>query len=693
MLSCPSCGEENQGDHQFCVSCGARLPSGGSGVDRYRLEGVLGRGASSVVYRATDTATGNTVAVKALNPELVTRPGQRERLREEARILGGLSHPNIVAVVDFIASAEAVWLVTEFVEGTSLRNVLINAGRLEPEQALFIFTGLLDGLAYAHARGLVHGDLKPENVLVQASGTAKLVDFGQAVPAGHATVGGTANYMSPEAVRGESITPAADLYSVGAVLYEALTGGPPFLAASEQAVLRMHLTETPAPIGDVPEAIRSLVASMLEKDPARRPPSAAAALSSLETAVRDAFGSEWRRRAGVAALVQTAASRASTIPSSPPPVPAPTGPEPLPLAQRPDHGSELPTQTRRRHRLLAPIAAVLAVVAAAGLVVGLLAANSGAKQNGAAGGPSSQTPTLASSGVPTSASVPRPGLKSAPARSTGPRSTPAPSPSATSASTPSVTPKPKHTRTSASPSASPSSSEAGSPMVISQNTELTADVSCSNLTIEPGVTLTTNGYNIYCSGTVDNEGTIVTGSSAAQNFPLSYGGSGGGSTDLGGPAAAGFSTQSPGGAPCSTSGCTAGNGSSPPLPTISAGVISTWYQAGMNQYLAGAGGGSSPVAQGGSGANGLFIEASDIIAGAIDCAGGDGQNQPGQSSAGGGGGGVVILAYVSSLTPGNYAVDGGYTTTADGTHHEFGGNGAVVADQFSSLPVSVSTGF
>jgi hypothetical protein len=229
-------------------------------------------------------------------------------------------------------------------------------------------------------------------------------------------------------------------------------------------------------------------------------------------------------------------------------------------------------------------------------------------------------------------------------------------------------------------------------MVISQNTELTADVSCSNLTIEPGVTLTTNGYNIYCTGTVDNEGTIVTGSSAAQNFPLSYGGSGGGSTDLGGPAAAGFSTQNPGGAPCSTSGCTAGNGSSPALPSISAGVISTWYQAGMNQYLAGAGGGSSPVAQGGSGANGLFIEASDIIAGAIDCAGGDGQNQPGQSSAGGGGGGVVILAYVSSLTPGNYAFDGGYTTTADGTNHEFGGNGAVVADRFSSLPISVDKG-
>ncbi len=263
---------------------------------------------------------------------------------------------------------------------------------------------------------------------------------------------------------------------------------------------------------------------------------------------------------------------------------------------------------------------------------------------------------------------------------------------ASAASAAPAVPKPQHTasaKPSPSPSPSRTSGAAGSPLVIRQDTALTADVFCSNLTIEPGVTLTTDGYNIYCSGTVDNEGTIVTGASAAQNFPLSYGGSGGGSTDLGGPAAAGFSTQSPGGAPCSTSGCTAGNGSSPASPSLSLSVIRAWYQAGMNRYLAGAGGGSSPVAQGGSGANGLFIQASDIIVGSIECAGGAGQNQPAQSSAGGGGGGVVILAYVSSLTPGDYACDGGYTTTADGTHHEFGGNGAVIAYKSASLPISV----
>ncbi len=241
------------------------------------------------------------------------------------------------------------------------------------------------------------------------------------------------------------------------------------------------------------------------------------------------------------------------------------------------------------------------------------------------------------------------------------------------------------------PTASPSPTPSGSALVISRDTTLSSDISCSNLTIDPGVTLTTNGYNIYCSGTVDNQGTIITGPSAPRNFPLSYGGSGGGSTDLGGPAATGFSTRSAGGTSCSTSGCTAADGSSPVLPGLTSGELESWYLAGMNQYLAGAGGGSSPVVQGGAGANGLFIEANRIIAGTIISAGGDGQNQPGQSSAGSGGGGVVILAYLSSLTPGSYNFSGGYTTTADGTHHEFGGTGAVVARQFASLPITIGT--
>ncbi len=276
---------------------------------------------------------------------------------------------------------------------------------------------------------------------------------------------------------------------------------------------------------------------------------------------------------------------------------------------------------------------------------------------------------------------------------------------ATSASAPASTasPKPRHTPAAKpSPKRSRAPGGAGSTLVIRHDTELTADVFCSNLTIEPGVTLTTDGYNIYCSGTVDNDGTIVTGSSTAQDFPRSYGGSGAGSaygpsgvqpeatSVLGLSAGAGFSTRSLGGASCTKYGCIAANGATPAPPSLSLSMIRAWYQAGMNQYLAGAAGGSSPVAKGGSGANGLFIQASRIIAGTIDSAGGAGQTLPELSSAGGGGGGVVILAYVSSLTPGDYAFDGGYATAGDGSHHEFGGNGAVIAYQSPGLPIPVS---
>jgi tRNA A-37 threonylcarbamoyl transferase component Bud32 len=647
MVSCVSCGTVNRGAFQYCVSCGKPLPEDASVIERYHLDGVLGRGALSTVYQATDAMTGNTVAVKALNPEFVTRAELRQRLRTEARTLQRLSHPNIVGVIDFVETGQAVWLVTESVEGTSLRNVLIHARRLEPEQALSIFTGLLAGLAYAHERGLAHGDLKPENVLVEASGTARLADFGQAVPAGHATTGGTAAYMSPEAVRGEALGPAADLYSVGAVLYEALTGRPPLLAATEEALLRLQLTGTPEPISDLPETLWSLVASLLDKDPARRPPSATAALSAFESAVRDAYGSEWRRRAGVASLVETTAANFPTLTDGVLPDDGKPGPGAGPPFQ-PSAAKRVITAERepgrapgrpplwRRHWLLASLATVTVV---AGLVAGVLAATSGT-------GPSRPPSNLAAGGTP-----------SASGRSKSPASPPT------------------------------ASATASHPVVIRQGTTLSSDVFCSDLTIEPGVTLTTNGHNIYCSGTVDNKGTIVTGPSAPRNFPLSYGGSGGGSTDLGGPASPGFSTRTPGGAPCNASGCTAANGSSPALPGLTPGTIRSWYRAGMDQYLAGAGGGSTPVVHGGTGANGLFIEADRIIAGNIVCAGGAGQNQPGQSSAGGGGGGVVILAYVSSLTPGSYACGGGYTTTADGTHHEFGGNGVVAAHQLSSLPV------
>lgn len=219
-------------------------------------------------------------------------------------------------------------------------------------------------------------------------------------------------------------------------------------------------------------------------------------------------------------------------------------------------------------------------------------------------------------------------------------------------------------------------------MAISSNKTLTKDLMCSNLTIDAGVTLTTNGFDVYCSGAVINDGTIVTGSSQSKNWPNSFGGSGGGATNLGGlhgPPTPGFNTIAPGGTTCTTKNCTAGDGTSPTAPTLTDTLVQSWNSGGPENFLNGAGGGSSSFAKGGSGAHGLLISANSIDAGTIDAAGRNGKNDPGQSAAGGGGGGVIVLAYGSGgYTPGSYDVAGGYTVAVDGTHHEFGGNGRVL---------------
>jgi len=220
------------------------------------------------------------------------------------------------------------------------------------------------------------------------------------------------------------------------------------------------------------------------------------------------------------------------------------------------------------------------------------------------------------------------------------------------------------------------------PIAITQNETLTSDIYCTNLTIEAGVTVTTAGFNIYCTGTVDNAGTIVTGSTPAESFPESYGGSGGGATNLnasGGAPTAGFSTLAPGGSPCTASGCAAGNGSTPSLPRLTRSLLSSWQSEGMSQFLAGASGGSSPSVTGGAGAYGLYVAGSDVIAGTIDAAGSNGTNNPGQSSAGGGGGGTVVIAYgAGGYTPGTVNVSGGWTVEASGNHVDLGGNGSIV---------------
>jgi hypothetical protein len=299
-------GEVNDNGGTWCTV--TMTEGSGTPFGPFMLHGAIGRGATATVYLASVVATGEQVAVKVLDQGFAALPGLAERLEGESAVLAALSGPHVVGgrgtgVVDGYR-----YLAMEYVDGASLRAVERAAGRLDVLQALAVTEGALAGLAMAHAYGLVHGDVKPENILVDRSGASRLVDFGEVVTVGGATEGGTPAYMSPEAAYGQLLDERSDLYSMGVVLYEALAGRRPFEAATELAVLRMHVEEAPAPVIDLGPATQALLARTLAKDPADRPQSAAALHAELGEVVDAEYGSDWRRRAAVAGLVALGAT-------------------------------------------------------------------------------------------------------------------------------------------------------------------------------------------------------------------------------------------------------------------------------------------------------------------------------------------------------------------------------------------------
>ncbi len=270
---------------------------------RYRVAARIGSGGMGEVFRARDQVLGRTVAVKVLPQELAARPGFVERFRAEAQAAARLSHPNAVQVHDWGSSDGSYFMVMEYVRGRTLREVLAARGRLQPAQAAAVLGQLLAALDAAHASGLVHRDVKPENVLLTAAGDVKVTDFGISrmaevgVPLGQKGAGapgrqtssdllGTASYVSPEQIRGDPVDARTDLYAAGCVLYELLCGAPPF-EGNVAHVLHEHLTgRVPAPSVEVPEAapLDAVVAGSTEPDPAARYPSAAAMRTALAEA-------------------------------------------------------------------------------------------------------------------------------------------------------------------------------------------------------------------------------------------------------------------------------------------------------------------------------------------------------------------------------------------------------------------------
>ena len=316
---------------------GARLGN------RYRLDHLIGRGGMATVWSATDTVLGRPVAVKRLHAGMLADEEHSERFRREAMLVARLSHPNLVHLLDRGEDPEGPYLVMELIEGENLKSRIRREGALPPDEAARICARVADALSYAHAQGVVHRDIKAQNVLLTADGTVKLADFGIARlietedEEGLTRTDmllGSADYLSPEQADGRPIDPRTDVYSLGILLYECLTGVLPFRGEGFVAVAMKHCSE---PLPDpraarpgVPDNLAAITARAAAKEPGDRFPDAATMEAALEG------------RAGGTAVFTA------------------------PVVAEDDEGDTARRRRPRRRRVAMWVLAVLAIAAAAG---------------------------------------------------------------------------------------------------------------------------------------------------------------------------------------------------------------------------------------------------------------------------------------------------------------------------------------
>ena len=266
-------------------------------AERYRLTEQIGMGGMAIVYRAVDLRTGHNVAVKVLRPEFNEDREFIGRFQREAEAASKMTHHNIVNLLDVGMDGDNRYLVMEYVEGKTLKEVIQERGKLSAPLACQITIRILSALEHAHRNGIVHRDIKPQNILVHADGHIKVADFGIARIADSATltkgdnVMGSVHYFSPEQARGGGATAASDIYSTGVVLYEMLTGRVPFDGDNPVAVAMQHLHNAPAPIQsiapDVPPAVIRVCMKAMEKNPAARYQSAREMATDLRAALEE----------------------------------------------------------------------------------------------------------------------------------------------------------------------------------------------------------------------------------------------------------------------------------------------------------------------------------------------------------------------------------------------------------------------
>ncbi len=250
---------------------------------RYRLDERIASGGMGDVWRTTDDVLGRTVAVKILLPSLLEETGFTERFRVEARTMATINHPGVVDIYDYGSDQTAgAYLVMEYVEGDALSRTLSRVGRLTPARTMALVAQAADALQAAHEKGIVHRDVKPGNLLVRPNGTLVLTDFGIARSAGAAqltaagSVLGTATYISPEQAMGEQASFLSDIYALGVVAYQCLSGRRPFEGDNPLEIAMRHVRENPAALPpDIPPPVRAIVERAMAKDPSARWPNAA----------------------------------------------------------------------------------------------------------------------------------------------------------------------------------------------------------------------------------------------------------------------------------------------------------------------------------------------------------------------------------------------------------------------------------
>ncbi len=252
----------------------------GKTVGNYKIEEKLGEGGMGAVYRGVDTMLDREVAIKALKPELASQTSIVERFRSEAVTLAKLNHPNIASLYSLFRQGEELYMVLEYVRGETLDSILQKRGALPSEEAIPVFCQVLDGINHAHEFGIVHRDIKPANMMLTENGKLKVLDFGIARLLGSArmtragNIIGTLEYMAPEQVKGQETDARSDIYALGMMLYEVLTGKTPFDTENEFELMKLQTETMPIPPReinpDIPEEVEAAIMQAIAKDPNER---------------------------------------------------------------------------------------------------------------------------------------------------------------------------------------------------------------------------------------------------------------------------------------------------------------------------------------------------------------------------------------------------------------------------------------